>query len=673
MSDGPALLHDFFFHSAARYPNRAALDIPPGVNRPERIQLTYAELAQRANRIATALPTSVRPDSVIAILLPRHQPLLLAAQLAVLQSGSAYTCLDPAFPDARLHEILADSAALILLTDDEGASRITSSTPICNVAQLPSTTITREPPNWLTPASLAYTIYTSGTPGTPNAVMIPHRAIVNLIASDLDTFRLTPETRVAQGSSSAYDSSVEETWLALSAGATVVVMDDDTNRLGPDLIPWLRAERINVFCPPPTLLRATGCDNPAAELPDLKLLYVGGEALPQDLSDRWSAPPLQLVNGYGPTECAVTSLRGSMHPGVPVHIGQPVANLIAHVLDSELCPVAADQQGELCLSGVGLALGYWNRPELTAEKFPVHPTLGRLYRTGDLVHRDPSGNFHYHGRADSQIKIRGYRVELGEIEARLAACPGVRGAACHLQREGNGETLVAFLVPANPATPPSFDAIRQSLSEAFPAYMIPARFGLLAELPTTTGGKLNHAALPFLEAPAHTPSTLTPPRDATETHLAEAIAAILEIHQPISIHDDFFAELGGDSLRAAQLVSRLRKTFPGTHIAVRDIYEARPSPTSVPGSQPRPTRPHQPRPQARADTSQPPQSNPSGSSQPSPSKPPPSGSSSAKPSPTSSPVSPPPQRSSSLSPPPWPASSSIRSQPSPPQSRPNAS
>jgi len=570
----PALLHEFFTRSQALWPERLALDIPPGIQRPFRTQLTYAELACSAAAIAASLRAFIHAESVVAILLPRSSPFLIAAQFAVLECGAAYMCLDTAFPDARIDELLRDSAAILLLTDGESAHRITATTTVINVAGLAGAPgAPAEPSSWLTPESLAYTIYTSGTTGQPKAVMIEHRAIVNLIASDLEYFRLAPGARIAQSSSSAYDSSVEETWLALSAGATLVVMDDDTARLGPDLISWLRDERITVFCPPPTLLRAMGCEDPQAELPDLRLLYVGGEALPQDLADRWATPRIQLINGYGPTECAVTALRGAMQPGVSVHIGQPVAGLTAQVLDSQLRPVRDGDWGELCIGGVGLARGYANRPELTAEKFPVHPEFGRIYRTGDLAHRDASGNFHSHGRADSQVKIRGYRVELEEIETRLAALPGVRAAACRLQDEGAGQTLVAFIIPYDPAWPPSFDAIKTSLGETLPAYMIPSRFGILSELPLTTGGKLNRAALPMIESPRA--AALDLPRDEIETRLADAIRAVLELKTPISIHDDFFAELGGDSLRAAQLVSLLRKAHPGTRIAVRDIYEAR--------------------------------------------------------------------------------------------------
>ena len=325
----------------------------------------------------------------------------------------------------RREPILEDSEAVVLLTNRAGldrARRLGFDRERCfDVAglidSLGDSVSAIEPPAWLTPANLAYLIYTSGTTGRPKGVMIEHRSIVNLISSDVDEFGLSPDDRVSQNSSAAYDSSVEEMWLAFGAAATLVVMDEDTARLGPDLIPWLRRERITVLCPPPTLLRATGCNDPQHALPDLEFLYLGGEALPSDVADRW-APGRRLVNGYGPTECAVTALRERIIEGDPITIGTPIRGLAAWVLNDSLEEVKVGERGELCIGGIGLARGYHKRPELTAQKFPEHPRLGRIYRTGDLVHRDEDGRFFYHGRIDSQVKLRGYRVELEAIEAR---------------------------------------------------------------------------------------------------------------------------------------------------------------------------------------------------------------------------------------------------------------
>jgi non-ribosomal peptide synthetase-like protein len=312
-----------------------------------------------------------------------------------------------------------------------------------------------------------------------------------------------------------------------------------------------------------------GCEDPEAELPELSFIYTGGEPLPQDLADRWSKGRL-LVNGYGPTECAVTATRTDIHPGEPVTIGRPVPGIEAWVLDDSLEEVAEGQWGELCLGGVGLARGYRNRPEQTAAKFVSHPRFGRIYRSGDLVHRAPDGNFFFHGRADSQVKIRGYRVELEEIEMRLAAWRGVRTAACAVQ-DG---ALAAFIVPENGWEPAAFGPLEAALREALPDYMVPSRFGTLRELPVTAGGKLNRAALPKLNGKPRGREG-TAPRNALEARLAEVFRDVLGLDEAVPIDADFFTDLGGNSLRAAQLVTRLRADDAATPVTVRDVYEGR--------------------------------------------------------------------------------------------------
>jgi non-ribosomal peptide synthetase-like protein len=329
------------------------------------------------------------------------------------------------------------------------------------------------------------------------------------------------------------------------------------------------------LCPPPTLLRATGCDRPDLELPDLRLLYVGGEALPQDVADRW-ARGRRLVNGYGPTEVTVTSVRADVRPGEPVSIGVPVDGLRAWVLDDTLAEVAEGQQGELCLGGVGLARGYRHQPDLTAARFPVHPRLGRIYRTGDLAHRAPDGALFCHGRIDSQVKLRGYRVELEAVEAKLLDCPGVREAACRVQGEGPQQQLAAFIVPVDAGAPPAFSALSAALRSTLPAYMVPSRFALVAELPRTVGAKLNRSALPVLGVSDRTASrAVSEPRSPLEVQVTFAVARALGLPDPVSIDDDFFVDLGGDSLRAAMLISSLRDDPATANLTVRDVYEAR--------------------------------------------------------------------------------------------------
>ncbi|MDE2435758.1 MAG: amino acid adenylation domain-containing protein [Sphingomonadales bacterium] len=573
-------LHGFLAEAVAHHPDLIAIDVPPGPGRRERQVMSYAELDRISDRLARHLAPFVDGETIIALMIARTTPLLYAAQIAVLKAGGAYTCIDPAFPDARIAEILDDANAGAIIVDTEARARMGSvpdpRTPILDMTELAATDGgSPAMPRAVSMSDLAYVIYTSGTTGKPKGVQVEHRNIANLVASDIAEFDLGPGDRVVQGSSCAYDSSIEETWLAFASGATLVVMDDAAARLGPDIVGWLQEERVSVFCPPPTLLRSSGCTDPEQALPLLRLLYVGGEALPQDIADRWAAGR-RMVNGYGPTECAVTCLRGDIRPGKPIGIGKPVAGMSAWVLDEDLNPVADGQQGELCMGGVGVARGYRHRPQLTAEKFVDHPQLGRIYRSGDLVDQDAHGEFFYHGRIDAQVKIRGYRVELGEIEARIEEHHGVRAAACRLQSVGSRSELVGFVVPSDPASPPDCEALRAALRAHVPAYMVPVQIGILETLPTSIGGKLDRARLPELAIVAQGQSqAIVPPATEMEALIVAAFADILRRDEGVSVDADFFLDLGGDSLSAALAVTLLRDEPRTQWVTVSDIYEAR--------------------------------------------------------------------------------------------------
>ncbi|GLY66427.1 non-ribosomal peptide synthetase [Amycolatopsis taiwanensis] len=563
----PRDLYEYFERAAAAWPNEVAIDVPPASARPRKT-VTYAELRRTSERWARAVQTVPGTGSVAAILLRRDSEHLYAAQLGVLRSASTYVCVDPSFPDDQVGHILGDSGARALLTDTEGAeraARIRYAGPIILADGLLAVSTAGLPAP--APDSVAYLAYTSGSTGGPKAVLVPRRGVVNLVEGDLAEFGLGPGDRVAQGSSAAYDSSVEEVWLALASGATVVVLDDDTARLGPDLVPWLRRERVTVMCPPPTLLRTTGCENPREELPGLRLLYVGGEALPDDIAQRWSAGR-RMVNGYGPTECTVTCLRQDIVAGRPVAIGRPVPGMRAWVLDENLRPVPPGGQGELCLGGAGVALGYLNRPELTAEKFPLHPGFGRIYRTGDLVHAEPDGTCCFHGRIDAQAKLRGYRIELEAIESCLARCSGVREAACRVQ----GQTLAAHVVPEHPESPPPVAELRKRLLQTLPGHMVPAVFGITRELPRTVGGKLRRADLPTLTIEQQCGLTARSPMERT---IAAAAQTALSLAGEPAVDRDFFTDLGGSSLTAAMVVTMLRADPATAGITVRDLYQAR--------------------------------------------------------------------------------------------------
>lgn len=586
----PDLLHEFFDAVADRHPDQIAVEVPPGLGRPERVRVSYREMRLLVQTLASRIRSHVRSDCVIAILLPRDSHWLYVAQLAALKTGAAFTCLDASFPDEHIRAVVQDCAASVVLSDHAGLARLDrASIHFANALDVRAADDQHSPVDAhsfasLSTHSLAYIIYTSGTTGAPKGVMIEHRSIINLVASDLNEFQLSSIDRVGQGSSAAYDSSIEETWLAFAAGATLVVMDDQTSRLGPDLVPWLQRERISVFCPPPTLLRTTGCMNPSAALPDLRLLYVGGEALTEELANRW-CEGRRMVNGYGPTECTVTVVRGDVIAGRPVTIGQPVSGHTAFVLDATLSPVPQGAEGELCIAGPGLARGYRNRPNTTAQKFPIHPTFGRIYRTGDLVRRNADGDFEYLGRIDAQIKLRGYRIELEAIESYLTQCSGVREAACRVQGSQGSEMLVAHIVPTDLNAPPQFDSLRSALRRTLPAYMVPSRFGIIDALPRTVGAKVDRKALPMLKAEQSettvtsdmcgTSSNFKAPVGPVEMWIASAFASALRLGTPVSTNADFFNDLGGDSLSAVGVICDLRTREKTASITTRDLYESR--------------------------------------------------------------------------------------------------
>ena len=583
------LLHAVFERTARRHPLAVAIEVPPTAGR-TRERLTYGEVLRLSEQLARRLRPLVNGECVVAIALPRDSEAIYVAQLAVMRAGAAYTCFDPGLQPERARFLLEDSGAVAVIARPEDRGRVESlgigperlvlvgGHAAADSGEPSRNGHSRSPE----PASLAYIIYTSGTSGRPKGVMIEHRNIVNLVESDRRYFGLGPGDRCAQSSSCAYDSSVEEIWLAFGSGATLVLMDDEAVRLGPDLVPWLRRERITVFCPPPTLLRMAGCDDPAIALPELRLLYVGGEELPADVTARW-APGRRLENGYGPTECSVTVVRTPVRAGEPVTIGWPVEGNRAWVLDENLAEVEPGTPGELCIGGAGVARGYLNQPALTAERFIEHPQFGRIYRTGDLVEQRAEGGLAYLGRSDSQVKIRGHRVELSAIEAQLCDCEGVIAAACALQGEAPSRELSAFLI-TDAARPADLDMVRERMRTQVADYMQPQHYAFVAELPTRdSSGKLDRSALPDIRALGRAkasgagarPLSAAAAGTALEREIASAISEFVPAGDAIGLGDDFFLDLGGNSLVAAQVVSRLRREASTASLTVRDIYEAR--------------------------------------------------------------------------------------------------
>ena len=564
---------DLFDRACAANPHGCALDIPGAGG------VTYRDLDRLSRQVASRVASRARRDDVIAIALPRTDPWLHASILGVMRAGAAYVAIDPSFPARQAAAILDDAGAKTLISPTARAAAIAAEGARVEVLS-PESLASAEPLATApspAPESLAYVIYTSGTTGKPKGVEIEHRSLLNLVAGDASEFGLDARDRIAQGSSASYDSSVEEMWMAWAVGATVVVMDDETARLGPDLLQWLVRERITVLCPPPTLLRTLGCDDPERALPAIRLLYVGGEALAPDLADLWSRGR-RLENGYGPTECTVTCLRGTVRAGEPVTIGRAIPGSFAAVVDPDdpsLREIDDLSHGELVVGGASLARGYRGQPETTAQRFVEHPTLGRVYRTGDLVHRDGKGDFHYHGRIDAQVKLRGYRIELGAVEARLASHASVLEAACTVEGEGAQRRLVAHVVPRTGADVDA-DALRSSLAAELPPYMVPSAIATIARIPRTVGGKIDRRALPPIGA-ARAASDAPHVAAATDSErmVARAFAAALKQDAPVSVEADLFDDLGLDSLTIAIAISRMRSEDATCAATVRTAYEHR--------------------------------------------------------------------------------------------------
>ncbi|MCK5074449.1 MAG: amino acid adenylation domain-containing protein [Bacteriovoracaceae bacterium] len=576
-----SLLHEIFEKAACKHPENIAIEIPPSSEFQERRQFTYEEINNLANALAHKISTFVSSESVVAIMLPRNSHHAYVAQLAVLKAGAAYTCIDTSFPGERARFIVQDSKAVLLLGSFEFFhffdSKLISNDRMIDVIQWEKKKEMRpafKSPSWVSKESLAYVIYTSGTTGKPKGVMIEHHSIVNLVLSDITYFNLNPNDRAAQTSSTSYDSSIEEIWLAFGAGATMVVVNDEVIRLGPDFGPWLKREKISVLCPPPTLLRMGICENPQKDLPDLRLLYVGGEALPAEVVERWG-PGRWLENGYGPTECTVTVTRCRVHCDKKITIGKPVVNNSAWVLDENLTEVPHGNSGELCIGGAGLAREYLGSPELTSEKFIEHPTFGRIYRTGDLVRLLDSNELEYLGRIDLQVKLRGYRIELGDIESVLCKCIGVKDAACKVQDMETGQALVACIISQD-VQKLDVPQIRRQLEEQLPKYMIPAYFMTMDVFPViASSGKLDRKALPdYKKENICDNRKIIAPRNEVEKIIASKIKEALDRSgsTEISVEDNFF-DIGGDSLSAAITVSKLRENEKTSMLTVRDIYE----------------------------------------------------------------------------------------------------
>ena len=562
-------VHRMFEEQAARAPDAEAVVF--GAER-----LTYGELDGRANRLAQYLRRNGVGPEVLAGLCIGRSPGMLVALLGILKAGGAYLPLDPAYPSERLRFMLEDSGAHLVVTDETSGSRL----PQTSVRRISldnhGEAIAAESRQSLEgtggPRDLAYVIYTSGSTGKPKGVEIEHASIANHIAAAVDRFGLCRGDRLLQFASLSFDTSAQEIFSTLASGATLVLRSDEMIATIEGFLDACRSMGITALDLPTSYWHELVAAGSAARrtLPEsVKLVIIGGEkALPERFA-QWRAlarDRVRLVNGYGPTETAVAATFWEAPPETsgdvgPVPIGRAIPNVQTYVLDRRMQRLPVGVVGELFIGGAGVARGYRNRSELTAEKFLPDPFAGRgarMYRTGDRVRLLPSGDLEYMGRVDSQIKLRGYRIEPGEIETAMRQVAGVREAVVQSGEGPRGEPrLVAYLV-ADPENALLVRDIRTSLGETLPAYMVPSHFVRLDALPMTPSGKIDRNGLPAPEASRPDfEDRFVAPRNAVEARIAAIWCEVLGLER-VGVTDNFF-DLGGHSLLALRLLARIEK------------------------------------------------------------------------------------------------------------------
>jgi amino acid adenylation domain-containing protein len=565
-------LHERFEAQAERAPDAVAVEFDGGT-------VTYGELNARANRLARHLRTlGVGPDTRVAIAAERS-PEMVAGLLAVLKAGGAYVPLDPEYPADRLDYMLEDSAPAVLLTQraledrfvDSGVRRVLLDADPAPWAAEDETNPERR---GVTAGHLAYVIYTSGSTGRPKGVMNLHRNVVNRLCWGQSASPLGAGDAVLQGTSLSFDVATREIFWALLSGARLVLPPPGGQRDPAYLAATIRERGITTLNLVPSLLQVLVEEPQMRRCTGLARIVCSGEALPAPVlaAARERLPWAEITNIYGPSEAATGVATVGCEPeagrGI-VAIGRPTANVRAYVLDAEGRIVPIGVEGELYLGGHGVARGYHLRPALTAERFvpdPFGPAGDRLYRTGDLARWRADGTLEFLGRNDQQVKVRGFRIETGEIEALLSAHPAVREAAVVAREDAPGDRrLVAYV-----AGEVDFKALRARLAARLPEYMVPAAFVRLDEMPRTPNGKLDRRALPAPGAQALSARGYEAPADETEEELAAIWAEVLGAAR-VGRHDHFF-ELGGHSLLAVKMVSRVRQELD-IDIPLGDVFE----------------------------------------------------------------------------------------------------
>lgn len=566
----PIYLDEFFEQSAQKYPDTVAIENGDK-------KLTYSEVDKLSNQLTHFLvQKGIAPEEKAVILLPRCE-MIYPAMLAVLKAGGAYIPLDAEIPADRVNFIMQDSGAKILITSGEILERIGSQLDnhlIFNVdrqlSELSNYPTTKPETQNRKPTDLCYIIYTSGTSGMPKGVLLEHRNVLTYLRGALEIYPITHSDRALQGFSVSFDASVEEIWVTFAAGATLVVGTFDIMRSGDRFSSILNQLNITFLSCAPTLLSMVKED-----ISGLKMLIFGGEVCSTDMAHRWCKPGRLVYNTYGPTEGAVIATYQVLNPNEEVTIGSQLAGYDVRIVNEWLQPVGGEEEGEILIGGDCVARGYLNRDELTAAKFietdRYDGITKRYYRTGDIAKFAANGHIRFVGRIDAQVKVRGFRVELAEIEGLLLKFDSIQAAAVTL--DVPTQQLAAFVVQI-PGKTIDRESIAELLRLKLPYYMIPSTLDVIDELPMTTSQKIDRKRL-------HSPQT--PLSFSAKKEIIPATSEIAKIlvsivgknidRVDISMDDNFFEDLGGHSLLAALVTSELRENKMFEAMSVVDIYK----------------------------------------------------------------------------------------------------